>query len=105
EDRKPDVTVHDPAVVAESDVQSAFGAPPIDVLVAESVDDDDESLPTDEEQAAVDAYNEVVVLAVVTAWSFGDVTVETILDLPGDAYDILVLRIRELNKPTVAEAE
>ena len=103
--KKPEVVVSVPSELAEPEVQSAFGTPPIDALIEEAKPDEEEdTLPSEEEQAAVDAYNEVVILAVVTAWSFGDVTLEGVRDLPGDAYDALVLHIRELNKPTV-EAE
>jgi hypothetical protein len=102
----PDVVVSaEPTEVAESDVQSAFGAPPIEALVGETtvVDENAETTyPSDEELAAVDHYDDVVMLAVVTAWSFGDVTLDVIGELPGDAYDALLLRIRELNQPSQA---
>ena len=105
----PDVIVSaEPTEVAESDVQSAFGAPPIEALVGGStvVADEDEKLefPSDEELAAVDRYNDVIILAVVTAWSFGDVTLSVVTELPGDAYDALIERIRDLNQP-VADTE
>lgn len=101
--RKPSVHVSEPDEVASDETQAAFGTPPVDALVEEAKEDEDAPLvlPTDEQQEAMDAYNESLLLAVVTAWSYSDsVTIESIRDIPGDAYDALIVRIRQLNQGT-----
>lgn len=81
----------EPAQVAEPDVQEAFGAPPIDELVADEAKKDElPFLPTAEQQSLVDVYNEALLVSIVAAWSFGDVTVDAVRDLPGDSFDILL---------------
>jgi len=87
----------EPDEVATEDTQQAFGAPPIDELVEEAKKEDEiPFLPNTEQQGFVDAYNESLLLSVVTAWSYGDVNVEVLRDLPGDAFDVLMDTVRNL---------
>lgn len=92
---------------AEPEVQAAFGAPPIDDLVAEEEAKKQELfLPDEIQQANVDAYNEALLLSVVAAWSFGDtVDVESLRDLPGDAYDVLLETVRKFGADVEGDAD
>ena len=68
---------NEPSQVAEGDVQGAFGAPPVDQLAEENAASDEDALaflPDGDQSAFVDDYNEALILSVVVAWSFGDVT-------------------------------
>lgn len=99
--RRTTVKVSDePEHVAEEDVQSAFGAPPVEALLEQTAEEDKkkaEYLPTAEQQELADVYNEVLIASVVVAWSYEEaVTIEAIRDLPGDAYDELLSEIRKL---------
>lgn len=86
-----------PDVVADDDTQAAFGAPPVEALAAESEDKAETTfLPTIEQQRFVDAYNEALLMSVVTGWSFGEVTIPVLQDIPGDAMDELLEAVRKL---------
>jgi hypothetical protein len=103
----PVVTVGDEAV---ADEPSPFGAPPIDELVAESVVPEEKKLQlkdiSDEVWAAQDDFNDTLILAFVTAWSFGDtVDLASLQNLPGDAYDALTTECQRLNKGDAPAAE
>ncbi len=95
--RRGTVKVEEPLKEAEEETQSAFGAPPIDGLVEEVESISDlPFLPSTEQQGFVDDYNEALLLSVVTAWSFGEVTREVLQDIPGDAFDELLDTVRKL---------
>ena len=96
--RRGSVKVSEPEQTAELEVQSAFGAPPVEGLVDVSSDPPSTFLPSVENSELADEYNYVLICSVVTAWSFGDVTREVALDLPGDAFDELMSTIRALDK-------
>lgn len=84
------------AAEASEEVKAAFGAPPIAEL--ETPDTELEPIPSDEQQAAVDAYNETLLLAVIIELSYGPANLDTLRDIPGDAYDDLLTEVRRLNK-------
>jgi hypothetical protein len=106
---KPSVhAVELPVPAADPETQAAFGAPPVDDLIAESkaeVNEEDVPLPTDEQQAAADAYNEALIQAFVSTWSFGPVSADVIRDLPGDAFDALLVEVRQRNQGDDADEE
>jgi hypothetical protein len=82
----------EPEQTAEEDTQAAFGVPPVDALVEENKPDENSLtfLPDEDQQSAVDAYNEALIVSVVQSWSFGEVTVDALRDIPGDAFDVLL---------------
>jgi hypothetical protein len=101
---RPAVKVEEPAKVADEGIQTAFGSPPVDDLAQQfenttvPSDEDDDFLPTPEQQELVDAYNEILLIAFVVSWSFSfPVSVGGVQELPGDAYDELVKEVRRLN--------
>ena len=53
-------------------------------------------IPTDDQEIASTAYNAALIVCMVERWSFGPVTVEAARELPGDAFDTVVIRIREM---------
>lgn len=93
-----------PAVTAGAEVEAtpeaaAFGAPPVEQIVAQATED-----PillkdlTDEALAGLDAFNDALILGYTKEWSYGAVTEEVLIDLPGDAFDELLAECRILNK-------
>lgn len=48
------------------------------------------------EMEKVDAVGDALILALVREWSFGEVTLEAIAELPGDAFDALLIACRDL---------
>lgn len=63
--------------------------------------DSDPNIPdprymTDEASDLADNIAAQLVLCLVTEWSFGDVTLDVLEGIPGDAYDALVLACRDL---------
>ena len=69
----------------------AWGAPPTPEPTVEI--DDGTSYTLEQIQASVDAG----IIALVSAWSFGDeVSEDVLLDLPSDAYDALVTEVTPL---------
>lgn len=96
--RRGTVKVDAPRNVADDEVRSAFGAPPIDDLVADNTPDENALayLPTSDQQKYADLYNEALLLSVITSWSYeNDVTIQGVRDLPGDAYDELLDTVRK----------
>jgi len=51
--------------------------------------------------AAAQAVDDVTIIAFVEAWSFGDVTLAVLGDLPGDVFDALLAECRRLNEKKV----
>ena len=76
------------------EARAAFGAPPVEALIEEAKVEykrDTVEFPlSDDELDAMDAYVAARVLAYVESWSFGnEVSDQTILTLPGGAYDAI----------------
>lgn len=87
---------------AEGETVAAFGGPTPDAVVEAPVAEERHvklaDLP-DEGIDAIDDFNDAVIIAFVLAWSFeGPVAEETLLELPGDAYDALVKECQRRNK-------
>ena len=102
---RPVVTVTEDlnAPVVDDATKAAFGAPPIDQLLADAIPVEDpdatsDVLPTDEQQEAADVYTEVLIVAMVASWSFGPVSIDEVRNLPGDAFDALLEECRRLNQ-------
>ena len=108
--RKASVKVsEEPEAKADDETQAAFGAPPIEALVEEATAEKEEDkfvVPTDEQQLALDAYNEALLVAVIVAWSYPDpVNLDSIQNLDGDVYDELVAEVRRLNQGDESEEQ
>ncbi len=84
----------------------AFGAPPVDELMAQTARRIDPRDLTDETLDAMGEFDEALVLGYVTTWSFGDeLTVDAIRDLPVDQYDALVAECRDRNAAADKKAD
>jgi hypothetical protein len=106
--RKPVIKVsEEPEQTADEETQAAFGAPPIEALVEEAkAEEETIELPTDEQQCALDTYNEALLFAVIVAWSYPDeITLDSIRNLDGDVYDELVKEVRRLNQGDESEEQ
>lgn len=103
---KPTVAVEDAkGPEASEDIRNAFGTPPIDALVEAAGDstvlatpgEDTFRVPTPEQQEAADAYNAVLIVSHTASWSYPEpVSVDSVLDLPGDAFDALLEEVQRL---------
>ena len=75
----------------EAPPSDAWGAPP--VVEMPSAEETALTIDLDQIEASVDAG----IVALVSSWSFGDtVSLDALLDLPGDAYDALQAAITPL---------
>jgi hypothetical protein len=98
----PDETPSEPTEPVNEEMQAAFGASLAKLVdfPAELVEEPGAVetiwIPTDDQEIASTAYNDALVGCMVEKWSFGPVSVEAAGDLPGDAYDAIVIRIREM---------